>query len=205
MSNIPFDVIVFDFDGTLVQSAAAKRKTFFDIFPADFAPAVAAVLNRDPDGSRNRVIPEMIAEAERTGHSNRSISSESLIGAYGTAVATAVEAAPETPGASGLLKSLSGQIPIYVVSVTPHEQLTKLLELRGWLNLFNGVFGYPFDKTQTVADLLVRHGIQPSRLLMVGDGESDALAAARNGCQHHMIRIPEDLSALSKLGKHYYV
>ncbi len=54
------DLFVFDFDGTLVDSAAAKRQAFYDLFPSDCAAAVTAVLQRDPDGSRHALIPEMI-------------------------------------------------------------------------------------------------------------------------------------------------
>ena len=55
--------MIFDFDGTLVASAPAKRQAFFDIFPAEAAPIVAAVLADDPDGSRHVVIPRMITGA----------------------------------------------------------------------------------------------------------------------------------------------
>ena len=205
MSNTLFDVIVFDFDGTLVQSSAAKRKAFFNVFPAEYAPAVAAVLDRDPDGPRHRVIPEMIAEAARIGLPVQSMVAETLIGAYGEVAAAAADAAPEMPGAGNLLQRLAGAVPLYVMSITPHEQLNVLLMRRGWLNLFNGVYGYPNDKTQTVAALLARHGVQPSRLLVVGDGESDAAAAALNGCQHHRIRKPADILTLPGMEQFQHV
>ena len=65
MSSTPFEVYVFDFDGTLVQSAAVKRQAFFEVFPVGCATAVAKVLERDPDGSRHEVIPAMIADLDK--------------------------------------------------------------------------------------------------------------------------------------------
>ena len=67
MTSTRFDAVIFDFDGTLVASAPAKRQAFFDIFPAAAAQAVEAVLVDDPDGSRHVVIPRMIAGARAQG------------------------------------------------------------------------------------------------------------------------------------------
>ena len=60
------DLCVFDFDGTLVETAGIKRQGFFDICPQAWAPAVDTILTRHPDGSRHDVVPAILAEAERT-------------------------------------------------------------------------------------------------------------------------------------------
>ena len=193
MSNTRFEVIVFDFDGTLVQSAAAKRQAFFDAFPPDCAPAVAAVLERDPDGSRHRVIPEMIAEAARRGIGIEGLEAASLIVAYGGLAAAAVERAPEMPGASALLRQASALASLYVASITPHNDIQSLVARRGWLDHLSGVYGHPHQKVEIVAMLLERHGIGASRLLVVGDGASDREAAARNGCPFHEVTGPGSL------------
>lgn len=199
MSGTLFDVIVFDFDGTLVQSADVKRQAFFDIFPPYYGPAVVAVLEKDPDGSRYRVIPEMIAEARQRGLPPPLCKTAALVEAYGERAAAGVAAAPEMPGAGEVLRRLSGVLALYVVSATPDEILKDMLVRRAWLDYLEGAFGYPNDKSKTVATLLIRHGIEPSRLLVVGDGKSDRIAAARNNCPFHLISSTRSLSALRGL------
>jgi phosphoglycolate phosphatase-like HAD superfamily hydrolase len=74
---MPFDLFIFDFDGTLVDSAEIKRTAFFDLFRGDVAAqdVVRAVLSEDPEGSREQVIRAMlrrmgVAEGELDVSSN---------------------------------------------------------------------------------------------------------------------------------------
>ena len=57
-----FDAVIFDFDGTLVDSAGVKYDSFFELFPAteQHRAVVKEVLVADPDGSRHVVIPRMV-------------------------------------------------------------------------------------------------------------------------------------------------
>ena len=174
-----------------MQSAAAKRQAFFEIFPPASAPAVESVLNRNPDGSRHDVIPAMIEESRLA-----KFDAASLIGDYGRHASAAVEVAPEMPGATELLRRLSTQATIYVASATPHDELLAQLTKRGWLSLLAGAYGYPHRKHNVVAALLERHAIEPFRLLVVGDGISDREAAERNGCPFHEITGPQSLMML---------
>jgi phosphoglycolate phosphatase-like HAD superfamily hydrolase len=186
VSSTPFDVYVFDFDGTLVDSAAAKRRAFYEVFPADCAPAVTAVLVRDPDGSRHLVIPAMIAEAGRLGAESSGLDAAALVAAYGRAVERAVAAAPAMPCAEKVLEKASAAAA-YVASMTPHDDLQQLLAQRGWLKYLKGAYGYPHAKPQVVARLLRHHQVDAGRLMVVGDGRSDREAAERNGCAFHAI------------------
>jgi phosphoglycolate phosphatase-like HAD superfamily hydrolase len=190
-----FDVAVFDFDGTLVQSAEMKRQVFSAIFPSHLTQAVEAVLAADPDASRYIVIPRIFSEAQRLGKIPLEHSVERLIEIYSREAALAVDAAPAMPGAENVLRSFAKQMATYVFSVTPQGQLETLLASRGWQPYISGTFGYPHNKTATVASLVKRHLISPARLLVIGDGESDLVAADKNGCAFFKIARPTDLTA----------
>ena len=198
MSSTPFDVVVFDFDGTLVQSAAAKRQAFFEVFPSACGEAVAAVLAGDPDGSRHQVIPAMVAEASRRGLAS-GLDAAALIEAYGRAADRALDHAAAMPGAEAVLRRAAAGATVYVASMTPHDDLVRFLARRGWLGLVKECFGYPHRKDSVVAMLLARHGIAPGRLLVVGDGISDREAARGNGCAFHAIAGPASLASIPGL------
>ncbi len=198
---MPFDVVVFDFDGTLVASAEAKREAFFALFPDSPAhrAAVAEVLATDPEGSRYDVIPRLVAAMRSAGlplppgHD-----AEERIAAYSAAVSRAVAACPEAPGASALLRALRGRSAVYVCSNTPEDALAAELARRGWDRLVEGAFGFPKEKSAAVAALLRRHRASGASVAVIGDGASDEGAARANGCVFFRVRSPRDLPAIGR-------
>ena len=178
-----FDAVVFDFDGTLVDSAPAKYRAFFQIFPGDDAAQriVADVLRLDPDGSRHRVIPRMGALMREAGIA-LSGSDESRIAAYGEAVLAAVAACPALPRAEEALKLARRSGKVHVSSNTPQAPLHDLLARRGWLALIDGVHGWPSRKSDTLRAVVAQCGGVAARVLTVGDGPSDEEAAREVGC-----------------------
>jgi phosphoglycolate phosphatase-like HAD superfamily hydrolase len=201
----PFSDYVFDFDGTLVQSRAAKRRAFFDIFDPLHAPAIEAVLSADPDGSRHAVIPAMIDEVAKRGLPPMDKDAAALADRYAEVAAARVAAAPEMPGASTLLSALAARSRVYIASTTPHEELLRHVSARGWSQIVTAAFGYPHRKAAVVANCLARDGLAPRALLVVGDGVSDAEAAAQNGCPFHRIATPTDLAAVADLDMNVHV
>jgi phosphoglycolate phosphatase len=178
-----FDAVVFDFDGTLVDSASAKYQAFFDIFPGDDAiqRIVADVLRRDPDGSRHAVIPRMVALMREHGIPLAGIEQD-RISAYGEAVLAAVAACPALPRAEEALRLARKSGKAHVSSNTPQEPLRDLLGRRGWLPLIDGIHGYPARKADTLRAVVAQSGAKPDRVLAVGDGPSDEDAAREVGC-----------------------
>ncbi|WP_457940339.1 hypothetical protein [Mesorhizobium sp. 10J20-29] len=104
MTGIEFDVLVFDFDDTLVQLARVKLQAFSEIFPPGCETAVASVLSRDPDGSRYAVIPAMLAATAANDIDTSGITAEGLIKAYAARVAAGMSDAGDVPEAAGALQ-----------------------------------------------------------------------------------------------------
>ena len=170
MGDLVADLWAFDFDGTLVESAKFKRDAFFDVFPARLAEVVDSVLRQDPDGSRHVVIPRMVAAAD-----DPTLDANALIAAYAATVAEQVLKAPSVPEAQDALEWAAAHGTACLFSMSPHIELGKAIEARGWGIYFSDIKGFPFRKPNSLDGWIAR--FSPSAVTVIGDGVSDAEAA----------------------------
>lgn len=198
-------VFVFDFDGTLVQSNEIKRNAFYDS-SVDFLQhkdAVDEVLAAIPERSRFEII-ERIYDliATRTGSARSQAAIDAAVNSYSTLVREGVSSCPELPGATEVLKELKKHgRTIFVSSNTPVGPLAELLQRRGWSALIAGHFGFPSQKSETIRELMKEHGLQPKDIIVIGDGRSDEVSAAENGCDFFRIESHNSLQELLKVIK----
>lgn len=195
-----YDVVFFDFDGTLVDSAAAKRQAFFDLFPQTegHVEVVRKALDADRDGSRYVVIPRMVEAMCQAGLDVPGGGKvELLTQQYGDSVLDAVCRVPEMPGATDLLRGLNKRnVGLYLCSNTPQDAIVSLVKARGWGGYFEDIAGYPTQKIDFVRQNIKRTEVPLDRVAFVGDGMSDQRAAARNGIKFLRIQHRTDLKKI---------
>lgn len=177
-------VIVFDFDGTLVQSNGIKYQVFFQLFPDDdqHKQVVRQVLAADGEETRYVILERILAALGISPHERPQRVME-LADRYNEQVVQGVKNCPESPGAEALLRQVSKSYPLYVSSTTPETALWEIVAFRGWKDYFQGIFGYPRKKSETLQEILTREAVNPQQVLVVGDGESDRVSASEIGCQ----------------------
>lgn len=173
-------VIVFDLDGTLIESDAVKTRAYFDIFPPSSAAAVEAAIRADRYENRFDRIARILRTASGAEPARAEV--ERLAKAYNDICESHQSACAERPGASRVLERLASSRPVYLCSGTWEESLLRIVRARGWERFFRGVFGGPRRKAENLERVARHSGLPAAAMLVVGDTRDDRDAAVEKGC-----------------------
>jgi phosphoglycolate phosphatase len=179
--------VVFDFDGTLVDSNEIKRTAFLDAAAGSEGGAkmMAEVLADPAAGDRYAVFDRFVARMRGSGFVGASpgFSAESLADEYTRACERRIAAAAEVPGARRLLEWLRERgVAVHVCSATPLRALGPVVAARGLSPLVDGLWGGPASKPENLASILREAGVGPGEALLVGDSDDDLRCAEEVGC-----------------------
>jgi phosphoglycolate phosphatase-like HAD superfamily hydrolase len=170
---------VFDFDGVLVESVDTKTRAFASLY-AEHGPEVTerVVAFHLRHGGLSRHEKFRYGHEVVLGRKLTESESERLAARFAELVVDAVIGAPWVAGARAFVESHHQELPLFVVSGTPQDELRAIVERRGMARYFAEVLGSPAKKDELLRGLLARHGLEPGRTLMVGDSITDYDAAS---------------------------
>ena len=175
-------LVMFDFDGVILESADIKTEAFQDLF-ADYPmyrPQILEYHLAHQGISRFKKFDWIHANLLKQPLSRDE--SKALGKRFSALVLQKVLAAPFVPGATELVRKLAAHgIPMAVISGTPQEELDFIVERRGIRRLFEAVIGAPVEKPEAINRLLGQKAVAPTSALFVGDGLSDHSAAVAAG------------------------
>lgn len=181
--------IVFDFDGTLVDSNDIKRETFYEIvLPWDTSGQVVdEVFQRWPAADRyektRKIAETLISRKLLPADSCADTWGKRLAEDYTMSCEKAITRCPERPGASQALRDLTAMgLLLYVNSGTPAEPLRRILELRNWAHFFQAVYGAEGSKAGNLENIASACGAVRQEIVHVGDQLDDLRGARQFGC-----------------------
>jgi len=181
--------VVFDFDGTLVDSNDIKREMFFAVArPWDASgDVVAEVFELWPSADRyektRRIAEGLIERQLLPGHSSAKAWGARLANDYTLYCENAITNCAERPGASKALQKLSEMgMLLFVNSGTPTKPLLRLLALRNWAHLFQGAYGVEGSKAENLTRIALESGAARHEMVHVGDQRDDWRGAEEFGC-----------------------
>lgn len=168
--------LVFDFDGTLVQSVPIKRQALEACFAefSDDAEAITTYCGTHPHTPRSekfRFVYEQIVRQPYTDAVAARLHTR-----FEAATTRQIIHAPEVPGATALLCRAAERQDVGVLSSTPQAVLEQIISARGWARWCSAIQGAPVNKAAWLA-------ARPRAAAAVyfGDTVDDAEAAREAG------------------------
>jgi len=188
--------VVFDFDGTLIESNEIKRRTFYEVTKnlVDADILLDKILSYPDSGDRYDIFDTLIIELKLDREVF--VSASKLSDSYTKICEYEISRAPEIKGAVKTIKELrSLGVKIFISSATPEITLQKIIDMRGWKDMINMALGSPDSKIDHLQTILTKNKYSISEVVYVGDSEIDRDAALLVGCR--FVGIGKDWSRFS--------
>ncbi len=175
--------VIFDFDGVLLDSNAVKTAAFREVFARYPPHADAMMAYHEAFVSQSRYEKFGYLVERLLDRPGDTVLVEQLAADFAGLLRDRMEACPFVPGAAELLEALYAHVPLYLASVTPEEELRRLLGVRGLTRYFAQVYGCPpWHKPDAVANIVAALG-GAAGVVLVGDSAGDQRAAAAHGVE----------------------
>lgn len=182
-------VVVFDFDGVIVDSNHEKENAFYRLFdghPHISRELVADVLVRNV-GTRLDILRDIFVRSGAPAGEIARLVDESAA-RFDAMVQERISARGLAPGAQEALEDLNKKnLCLYINSATPVSALQTTVGHLGIADRFKAVHGAPPTKEENLRAIMAREGVEGHEVAVVGDGEGDMLSAG--ACGAHFIAI----------------
>jgi len=174
--------LVFDFDGTLVDSNPIKLKAFDVCFSElkDEWPAIKAYCYTHHHTPRWEKFKHVYVNILKKSYTDDI--AKDLHERYAHATTEAVVNAPETPGAVEFLKSIQGEYITALLSSTPQDVLMEILDKKKWTAFFRTIQGAPVNKASWLKKFASDHQLKEGETVFFGDSAEDAASARKAAC-----------------------
>lgn len=191
-SKKPIDLLVFDCDGVLLESMAAKIVAFQEWVPkahADKREAFMAVVMAGFGRARTHHIQAFYEQILEQSPSDAFLEAE--VARFTDICEPLCADVPWRVGSREfVLACREAGIPRYVLSGTPQVPLDAMLASTEAAELFDVIIGSPPGKPESLARILFETGTPAHRCVFVGDAEADRAAAAHVGA--HFVYFPSE-------------
>ena len=186
-----YQAFFFDFDGVLADSVEVKTEAFAKLYEPYGPEVVAQVIDHHRrHGGMTRTDKFHYYHRNYLGRDLIDEEMAELCREFSKLVVDKVVGAQEIRGAEEFLRKWSSQLPCFVISATPQEEIRQIVGRRAMSGYFKEVLGAPASKKDNLQRLLSQFHLNPSKCCFFGDAESDYRAA--HACGVEFIGIAND-------------
>lgn len=175
-------VIVFDFDGVILESAKIKTDAFADVvngYPKQHADAFVAYHMAHMGISRHVKFRYFIEEILGQNYSEEV--GKRLADRFSDIVFSRVMECPFVPGAKEFLERNHTKYDMYIASGTPEKELMQVVKGRNLYPYFKRIYGTPMKKEEIVETICREYQYSRKEMVFVGDASTDLYAAEHTG------------------------
>ncbi|PSV10744.1 HAD family hydrolase [Photobacterium leiognathi] len=171
--------LFFDFDGTLVDSERFHAANW-----SQYLAGHGVELSIDTFMSQYAGVTWPHIAEHFISHYNISTTVSAMINEMEALTEAMIieKGIPAMPGVDDLLKTLSGKVPMAVVTGAPRDYVTGVLAHHGWLSLFDNVFsGYEVTNNKPAPDVYLQAcktmHVLPEKAVAVEDSRTGLMSA----------------------------
>lgn len=171
--------VIFDFDGVILDSANIKTEAFLQMFEEypEYLEAIKEYHIQHQGITRYQKFEWIYTEL--LGKPYNQQVKEKLGEEFSSLVFQKIMDVSAIPGAMEFLQALKEKnIPAFISSGTPDEELNKIVDKRELRKYFKKVYGSDISKVEAIKTISNNEEIDYSNLLFLGDAVTDYNAAA---------------------------
>lgn len=174
--------VILDFDGVLAESNAEKEAAFDELFALypEYCSAMKDYHLAHRASPRRKKFAHYVEVL--MGCRGDGVAIERMTKRFAEIVTERVIACPPVPGSIEFLSEFSKRVPLYISSVTPLDDLKKIIKARKIAGYIVETYGDPpTKKVDAINSILLREKIEPNEVAFIGDSPSDFHAAEQTG------------------------
>ncbi len=192
-------VVIFDFDGVLVESVDIKTAAFAELFRKEGESVLKKIVDY-------HIANTGVSRYEKFRYIYRKILEKDLsekefnvlCDRFASLVVKSVVKAPYVKGAYQFLSRNREKYRFFVTSATPQNEVEAIIKERGIEGFFSAIYGAPTKKRDAVKQVLIEEGVDASNAIYVGDALSD-YEAARESNINFIARIYKNENLFFKI------
>ena len=177
MIYVKKEVIIFDFDGTLIESVNIKDKAFKKIFSRfpEKERKKAWDFHKEHSGwsrvEKFKILLEGISEAQHK------IKMEELSIEFSVLVTEEIVKAPLVENTLQVLRNAQSSYELFLVSITPQKELEYILDNLHLSSFFTAVYGGTCKKEDIIMNIINQHKLSRKNIVLIGDTLQDMEAS----------------------------
>lgn len=182
-SYIPdtLSVIIFDFDGVIVESNGIKDDIFQHIFKR-YPDVYQQAYNYHTSNVFESRVKKFKFLAKLLGEENNEVFINEMLQEFSHLTLEKMKSVSFVNGAKEFLQNVSSRLPLYLASVTPIEDLEIIISNLDIRQYFKGIYGCPpWKKSDAVFDILHIEETDARNVILIGDSAGDQSAATFAG------------------------